>query len=182
MLVLLLLAMLMPAASLSAQDLAFGFVRPGDRVRLRLPEPGTSSGTAMRVGLLARSPADSVSVQWESGTTTTIALSRIVNLEVSDGPQPFVARGMGYGFVAGALVGAVAGSRQTGNEYFPTPAIATFTSIVGGVGGAIVGGVVGAIGRRERWSTVQLDKPLRRMRVSPSLVRGSVALQGHVRF
>lgn len=180
--VLLLLVMLIPTATLHAQDQPFGFVRLGDRVRLQLPEAETRRGTMMQVGVLARSSSNSVSVLWESGATTTISLSQIVRLEVSDGPQPFVAAGMGYGFLGGALVGAVVGSRQEGNDYFGKPTIVTVTSVLGGVGGAIVGGVVGAIGRRERWSTVRLDAPLRRVRLSPSLVRGSVGLRGSVRF
>ncbi len=176
------LILLISTTTLHAQQTPFGFVRPGDRVRVRLWDAGEHAAAITRTGVLATSRADSISVHWENGERTTLALSRIARFEVSDGQQRFVARGMGYGFLGGALAGAVIGSREEGSDYVGTPTVTAISAVAGGFAGAIIGGAAGALVRQERWSPVRKELPLRRMRLVPSLDGRSVGLLGHVRF
>ncbi len=171
------------AGTLPAQPLADAFVRSGDRVRVTTYQMASSG--ARHVGVLQRVLRDSVTVEWASGTLETIPLHRVSRLEVSDGRGNAVRPGMAYGFIGGAIVGALYGGRTAndGGEYFPPAAVVTVSTVVGALAGTVAGGLLGAVGRRERWTRVRLEQPLRRVTVTPHVLptgRGTSRAGVHV--
>lgn len=162
--------LLLGATVLPAQPLASAFVRPGDRVRVTTYQMASSG--ERHVGVLQQVFRDSVTVDWASGARETIPLHRLSRLEVSDGRGNVVRPGMAYGFIGGAIVGAVYGGRTAndGGEYFPPAAVVTVSTVVGALAGTVAGGLLGAVGRRERWTRVRLEEPLRRVTVTPHVL------------
>ncbi len=170
------------APALSAQQLPDSFLRSGDRVRVRVSNAHGGSSADVRVGVLAASGTDSLTVTWDNGSSSSLALSQLARLEVSDGPQPFVRQGIAAGFLGGAVLGAVVGSTAQTSNYVSRSVLVAGYAVVGGFGGAIVGGVVGAVSRRERWSMVPTRSPLRRVELTPSFSRGVLGAAGRIRF
>jgi hypothetical protein len=164
------IAIVPAVAVLPAQPMADVFVRPGDRIRVTIGE--NASIRARRVGVLQRVHRDSVTVHWPGGARETLPLQRLSGLEVSDGTGNLLKQGMTYGFLAGVAGGAVYGIARAdeGGEYVPPVAMVSVMSIAGGLLGTVTGGLIGAAQRRERWTPVRLEQPLRRVTVAPYLV------------
>lgn len=162
--------LLLGATVLPAQPLASAFVRPGDRVRVTTYQMASSG--ERQVGVLQQAFRDSVTVDWASGARETIPLHRLSRLEVSDGRGSAVRPGMAYGFIGGALVGAVYGgsTANDGGEYFPPAAVVTVSTVIGALAGTAAGGLLGTVVRRELWTRVPLEYPLRRLSVMPQLI------------
>jgi len=163
----LLLALLLCSTALPAQPLASAFVRLGDRVRVTTS--ATTSAGARRVGVVQRVTNDSITLDWTAGARETLPLHRVSRLEVSDGRGSFVGRGMGVGLLGGGAVGAVYGgviASGGGDDVSPALVVAA-TTITGGLVGSAIGGLVGAVGRRERWTRVRLEQPLRGVSITP---------------
>lgn len=173
--------LLLGAGTLPAQSLAGAFVRPGDRVRVTTYQMASSG--ERQVGVLQQMFRDSVTVDWASGARETFPLHRVRRLDVSEGRGSFVGLGMVGGFLGGAVTGAVVGTASwDGTDSYRGLAVAA-SSVVGALVGTVAGGLIGAVGRRERWARVQLEYPLRRVSVMPQLTpthEGRTQLGAHV--
>lgn len=190
------LGLLIGVGALSAQPVASVFVRPGERVRVTTLVPtreGAPRAGSARVGLLQQQFRDSVTIDFTNGVRETLALDQLTRLEVSDGRTNYLARGMGVGFVTGALVGVAVGITASGhgNDGIPPVVVASVLGVVGGLAGTVVGGALGALGQRERWTRVRVENPLRRVTIVPLLTPagatpmrdgGQLGVQMGVRF
>jgi hypothetical protein len=178
-------ALLLSAGPLSAQRLASAFVRPGDRVRVTTYQ--MASAGERHVGVLHQVFGDSVTVDWTSGVRETLPLHRVSRLEVSDGRGSLIGPGMVAGFLGGAVIGGVAGAASSEvSDPFRGLGVAAST-VVGALVGTVSGGLVGAVSRRERWTRVRLDQPLRRVTITPHVLpigggTSRVGVQLDIRF
>lgn len=132
-------------------------------------------------GRLVRLDADSVAVMRDGGPVVTVG-RRLASIDV--GRRRSTARGMlrkgSYGFVGGAIVGAVAGYASyqecTGFCILPTTR-AEGTLILGAVGGLLggaIGALVGAVAPGTMWSRVPAGATdVVTLRVSPRSVSAS---------
>ena len=169
--------MLGVAAQARAQsDLAS--IAPGARVRVSILRQAPADATAdpdaqSRLGLDSRSRivgtllalrSDAIAVRAGRAADgqIEIPLSRIAQLEVSDGRRSRAGRGAGIGLVAGGVGGYVTGRVVGRGENFgenPGDPKAVF-GVALGIGGALVGAGLGAlIGGRfhtEEWRTVRV--------------------------
>lgn len=136
-------------------------LQPGQRIRVSLAGDGRVAGTL--IGL----PSDSLVLE-TADETHTYARSAITQLEVS--------RGSGSHWKAGALIGAATGSVATfavlNSDNSPSnnmcdsehnqdaigmgPCLA-FAGLAGGLGGALLGGVVGSLLHTEAWAPASLE-------------------------
>lgn len=143
---------------------------PGTRARI------TESGErSARRGTIVTSGPDTVTMRLD-WSEKTIALSRaaITRVEVSQGLHGHTAAGIGIGFLAGFGVGAVVGYNSCGScggEEGPALDALAWGGILGAAG-MLVGGVVGAHYKTDRWEEV----PPTRWRLGAVPARGGVAI------
>lgn len=132
-------------------------------------------------GVLDAMTSDSVTVSWDSGLRSTLSLTRISRLEESHGRQRYVRRGIGLGLLGGAIAGATWGAIAYEKDAFldfgAGPDMLGRGFALGAVG-AVVGGIIGAQGRWERWSRFHPS----RLSVEPRLGPRSHGLGVVVRF
>jgi hypothetical protein len=135
-------------------------------VRVRAPSLGK-----LRIrGRVDRATPDTLVVRavTRSGKDTlwTIPASAIARLEVSYGRRSNALRGLGYGLLGGAVIGAGLGAISCRNDDELGPGFCAIVGgIVYGVGGAVVGLIAGALTRRDRW----VDVPAQPGRLSVDL-------------
>jgi hypothetical protein len=106
--------------------------------------------------------------------SVTLRRGQLTSLERAMGERRRVRRGMGIGFLTGAAIGGVAGASAQGANCEPdsfftcenpnNAALAVVGGLAVGALGMIVGGVVGAFVRTERW--VPLERAWWTRRVS----------------
>lgn len=152
------------AGRLAAQELPA--IQPGMRVRLTLqPDPRADRLTRV-VGTLMRLGPDSVAVyDQERLAVVTAALGAARRLEASRGRPSRAGRGALIGLVAGAAGGVAAGlivcaaeaCSSSGGDF--AGIVVGVLGVGGGLAGAGVGALAGALIRPERWETVPLDPP-----------------------
>jgi hypothetical protein len=158
-------------------------VEPGQRVRITAPLVGLQEVTAtvFSVG------GGALVVTGDS--TVRVRLEDVTRLEVSRGRKSNCASGLGWGFLAGATTGVViglaSGSERQGSLFgggcwmlCSAGAKAMVAGAALGTAGAVVGLVVGAIVRSEKWKRVPLDG----VRVSIVPRRGGLGLGASVAF
>jgi hypothetical protein len=128
---------------------------PGTRVRIDAP----SLLSSQLVGKVLALRSDTLEVTGRVVTPTAksatwtgpVPLSAIGNLERSNGSKGHGLVGMGIGLIIGAaVVPALFGSSSTANNEIPD-----YSPILFGIGGAILGGIIGAQFRTERWEKVR---------------------------
>lgn len=147
----------------------------GTRVRVSSSAPWFSEPRSVASVLGQR--GDTLSVQPE-GTQDSVPLplGSITQLEVSAGRSSHVGKGMGFGFLTGALAGVAIGavtyrapscpSNSFCIDLGPGPAAAA-GGLVGGLLGAVVGGFVGAR-ETENWAPVAVTTRKVAFRLAPS--------------
>ena len=150
--VLVVLAMLITSSIAWAQDSSV--VAPGARIRIT-----EWDSTGHRVGTVVTAGRDTIVLRPDQGEAVPIATSRITQLDVSQGIHGHARKGVAFGGLVGAGMGAIIGystASPTGSEDDALDAI--FNSLFGaGIGaamGMLVGGVIGGSHKTERWETV----------------------------
>lgn len=121
----------------------------GARVRLTSPRDDLKN----HVTTVTEVRGDSIVVAGSAGLRT-IALDNVTALDVSAGTRRRVVRDGLIGFGAGALIGAIVGAAAYEEPDFLVGSAAEASALVGAYFGAIglvVGGVVGAFHRADRW-------------------------------
>ena len=168
---------------------------PGARVRVIASHgytPAVSTGRV--IGLRG----DTLLLQRDGDTdSAAIPLMMLTNVETSRGFHPATMKGLGYGFAAGAVAGAIVGG-LTYQEPTCAPGswfcgigdpgaggVAAITSVVGGLLGTIVGGVIGHAHQTEDWEAVAWSRSAARIslddiRFTPS--RNGASLSMGLRF
>ncbi len=131
-------------------------VRAGQRVRLR-----TEAGGKWQKGTVVETRTDVLTLELDGSVTTLgLPLAGISELEMSRGQRSNFLPGLGWGFLAGAVIGGVAGGASGDDPpgWFSMTAEekAVGGAIVFGTMGALVGGIVGALTHRDRWEPVDL--------------------------
>jgi hypothetical protein len=131
-----------------------GVLRPGQTVRLKTSERGTGWVRGELVSL----DAESLRVALEGRADTVVALSQVRRLDVSRGRRSRVGRGAllgtGIGTAAGLIVALIVGPSEHSDHFIPPEAVQVVVTLLGTVGGAATGAVVGAFSRTERWAEV----------------------------
>jgi hypothetical protein len=164
------ISVVIPFASLRAQQSA----TPGDRVRIsechiRTLRSGTLRNECERhVGTLSALTAQIVTLRMEdTATEFTVPLDSVIKLEVHRGQRRHAGRGALIGSIVGVttgvIVGAVVASAPATCEDLgwsePCGAqLALAGGLFLGASGALVGTVVGALIRTDRWQEVPLDR------------------------
>ena len=145
-----------PTARLVAQSAVP--VNVGERVRVTTP---SQRGAYRYVGRVTQVQGDSLTVRTSDSASHPVAIAQITKLEVSAGKHGNGWRGTGYGtligFGAGAALGAASYTKSNcaGATWFcgdnGRGADALAGGILGGLVGAGVGGLWGALHPTERW-------------------------------
>lgn len=185
---------LLVAAAVSAASVS-------NRVPVAWAQPAVSAmlapGTRLRVwlayeiieGTFQSQHDDSLVVRFaDSGSTRTVALRQVWQLQFSRGHHGHALTGLGIGALAGALVGGMAGSAACeGDMIVSQGACVGITTMFGIPTGAVLGAIVGALVTSDRWedapiealaSRAQVDK----LRVTPSYAAGTVGLNLRISF
>jgi hypothetical protein len=142
-----------------------GAVTPGTRVRITRTYDGPRTGTLVALG------PDTALVRWQPGEPVAeVPLVETTRFEVAHGHRRQSLRGAGTGLLVGAVSGFVLGAATYTGCEGQTNCLDIVGSAegAGAIGGIVLGGVgvvlgavVGAFVRSERWRTV----PLARARV-----------------
>ena len=154
-----------PAGAQSAAHGGSVDLAPGSRVRVTAPATGRVVGT------LLSATDDSVRVELTSGSSLTLPTTSLSGLELSAGVRRRGWRGAGIGLLVGAGVGGVIGlATYRSAECYDNVVEGFFCDLVnrtsrsvtvvsdaamGGTAGAIVGALIGQVGR-ESWVRVPL--------------------------
>ena len=135
-------------------------LQPGDQVRITAP----SQNLTRQRGTLLEKRADTLVVGLAVGGALTEPRSRllvpfgaITQLDVSVGRKGHLPQGLLLGSVGGGSIGALAGTQVDCSGYEQGLCMAYLGAIGAGVG-AILGGVIGAAIRTERWTEVRIDR------------------------
>lgn len=129
---------------------------PGSRIRITeraADEGGALSGTVVTAG------ADSVVMSLDKGAQRApFALAGLSRVEVSRGEKGHTAAGIGLGFLAGAGIGALIGVKDTqGEDSLEVWMNVLAWSGIGAGVGMLVGGVIGAVYKTEKWEQVPVE-------------------------
>jgi hypothetical protein len=129
-------------------------LEPGQRVRVTAPDLGVNRQSAV----LETLRGDMLVVVEDS--TIRIPVASVTRIDVHRGRHGHPWRGAGIGFLAGAATGAVAGAIlcQDGCIEWDTGAVVALGAAVFSASGAVVGGVVGAFIKTDKWEEVPLDR------------------------
>ena len=132
----------------------------GRLARVREVVPGTP--VVESVGIVREVSRDSVRLETEQGRVLPFALGPAVRLEVSRGMKANTGRGAWMGALIGGVGLGVAGAASCdgdGGLFDPTSSdCAIGGALLGGASGALIGLVVGALARTERWEEVPPDR------------------------
>ncbi len=149
-------------------------VEPGARVRVTAPDLGINKYNGWMRGVVG----DTLTVD-----TLRLPLASVTRFEVHRGRKSTVGRGAligaAVGAGSGAVLGAIAFSEDCIMDPDPCPAAgALMGAITFGLPGLLVGTIVGALTKTDRWEAV----PLGRIRVTFTPVRnGRLAILASVR-
>jgi hypothetical protein len=135
---------------------------PGVRVRITESDSATSGPHA---GTVVAAGRDTVVVRLDrGGETVPFAVAGISRLDVSQGLKGHTGAGIGLGFLAGVGVGAAVGYNSCGTcgggEDDATSKMLSALAWGGiiGAGGALVGGLIGAHYKTDRWEEVPASR------------------------
>lgn len=153
------LALLLASPVAWAQE---SVVVPGARVRITGFE---SDRSARRAGTVVTAGGDTVVLRLDpGGETMPFAMAGITRVELSRGLKGHTGAGIGLGLLAGFGVGAVVGYTSCGtcgggedDQISKLLGALAWGGIIGG-GGMLVGGLVGAHHKTERWDTVPSNR------------------------
>ena len=147
----------------------------GARVRVTSSEPGFLGSPTVANVLAQR--GDTLFLRRE-GTRDTlpISLRSITQLDVSTGRSSHIGKGMGLGFLGGAVIGAILGaathkscsSGGLGPPCFSQGGDALAAGLVVGVLGTLAGGAIGAVWQTENWERLAVMSVKLGFRVAPS--------------
>jgi hypothetical protein len=131
--------------------------QPGARVRL----VQSDSITRSQAGAVVAVRPDGMTLRRDHpGDTLAIGFAGIQRLDLSRGRHGHALIGLGLGAVGGALLGVAIGSANSGSngsyQIFSKSDNEVAGAVLFGAAGALVGTVVGAFIRTERWHTVWL--------------------------
>ena len=166
----LIIALAFASSAVAGRVLAQQYVSAGARVRV----VDTGTHASLLKGTFVRVAADSVFVT-ASDSTAFMMLGGPHQLQVSGGRHGHPFKGMGIGFVAGAGLGAIIGSAtysdsDCADAFFCNKKINTGVDAIGGaLLGLLVGGIVGASVKTEKWRSI--DHRTVRVAVVPSRSR-----------
>ncbi len=161
-------------------------IRPGARVRVTGPPicPPTyilcvRGPRLQSVGTFLVWKSDTLVVQ-SNGDILALPLDSVTTLEVSAGRRSQTGLGAGIGSLTGVAIGVVVGAASCTDEVFVKPtACAAAGGVIFGAAGALLGALIGATMKTERWVSVPLDQ----LRVSFVPQRdGRYGLGASVRF
>ena len=160
-----------PFAILTAQQ---NPLQPGSRVRITAPDCGLNQQT----GMLDPSLGDTLVLAYGASNARCLR-SNVTRLEVSRGRRSKWVTGLGLGLLGGALVGAAVGPTLNHPEDGLTAADwAAVGVLLGAPTGMVLGTLIGASIKRDRWEEVPLD----RLRVSFAPKRDGFAFGMSVAF
>lgn len=126
----------------------------GSLVRVTLP-PDLQGRRVKREAIVVGSRADSMRLAWRAGDTASLALVEMHQLELGLGTRRPIAASMGWGALAGGVgLGLITYLSNESDFLFNRGELAAAAGLVGALGGAVIGGVVGATRTSERWRTV----------------------------
>jgi hypothetical protein len=150
--VLMIVALLLPAASLRAQVPA----APGTRIRVQHPcgVPDPPRACAVLVGTVLRPAGNGLLVEDEQGTIRGLDLLPGARLERSAGHRRHTLLGLGIGGLVGLGTGAVLVSRCTQGGRGEDDGLCNLAYFVTVPVGAGLGALVGTLIRTERWEMV----------------------------
>ena len=144
----------------------------GARVRVTSSEPGFLGSPTVANVLAQR--GDTLFLRRE-GTRDTlpISLRSITQLDVSTGRSSHIGKGMGLGFLGGAVIGAILGaathkSCSGGPACFTQGGDALVAGLVVGLIGTLAGGAIGAVWQTENWERLAVMSVKLGFRVAPS--------------
>jgi len=164
------LTLLTPLAVARAQSGGDSLLRVGARVRVATVSSDNAIGSRQGTGVVQALAADSLTVAWDNGLRSTLAHAAISHIDVSLGRKPYVLRGMGIGLLSGAVIGGVIGAiAYEPSEFldFGMGFEMAAYAVIGGGAGTLIGGVVGASGKRDAWSRAQLRGSSQRVSAAP---------------
>jgi hypothetical protein len=144
---------LVPLSPLSAQ--VSQSLEPGTRVRVSTAPVGLWPD--WMVGTIISVTDDHLIIRPERDSAQSIELARtaLTHLEVSHGKRSKWLTGLGLGFLGGAAVGAAVGYNSGGySDILGPEAFAAIVAIPSALGGALIGGVIGAVIKVDRWQVV----------------------------
>lgn len=151
-----LFALCVIASSASAQVGAIDplSIPPGTQARMI----GVGSSTGYIKLTIIDVNRDSVRYRLNSDAgTKSLAWQGISRMDVSGGSHSNIARGLGFGFLAGLVGGAILGaSTASGQDGFNAGPGAALGGMLGGAFGGLVGGVFGLVARTEAWVPVSI--------------------------
>ncbi len=135
-------------------------VKVGDRVRVS--HDCTYRGTQRRCqedrGTLDAVKADSIVLSAEKDQSRMVILiASVTRLRVVRGQKSHWAAGVGIGFLTGFTTGAVLAAQEPGGCSESQGCTIPF-GLFFGAGGALIGGVIGALIKSDRWEEVPLDQ------------------------
>ncbi len=146
-------------------------IKPGDRIRVRI----WSEPSKKYVGTLQTFVADTLVLQAKGETAPRlIPLASVKKFEFSKGKKSKIVTGAVVGFFGGAATGALVGlglypfvceGAEKEEDYFCGLAIFLEGSVVGASAGLLLGTVIGATRRVDRWQAMPLERI--RLGVSP---------------
>ena len=157
----------------------------GSRARVT----ASALGPDRRVATVLAHRGDTLALRPE-GTQDSLALplAQVTRLEVSRGERGRVRRGLALGLLGGAVLGAAGGYAMYESDPCAGESIESLGCLaspplsrseemlvgagLGGLLGAVAGGVAGALWRTERWERVPLGPRVARVRVRPDYRRG----------
>jgi hypothetical protein len=150
------LPLLIPLQSITAQQAPP--IETDSRIRVTAP----TAGADKLAGVCVEVDATRLRVQAEEQVSPlTISLTDVTRLEVSQGRKSNTLKGLGFGALGGAVIGAVAGvivEASCTYECWGTAATALIGAGVFSVTGAVIGIVAGTLIKSERWEEVPLDR------------------------
>jgi hypothetical protein len=127
------------------------WLRPHALVRVTVTSP---SEARQLVGEFQETRGDSIWIWWrEARRTTGVPLSAISEFEVSRERTRRTWSGAGIGFLAGAVLGGVAGAKE-GADMGDTGARVVLSGITVGCLGMIFGALIGHSSKSDHWTSV----------------------------
>ena len=140
-----------------------------DLARDQVPTCGASSLRWTYTGQLEGHDHDNLRFREQSTKAElVIPTASITSLSVADGTRGHFLEGAEIGVVGGALIGFALASASSNSGDFIPPDASKFLGVVAGMpAGFLLGGIVGAAIRSDRWRLVSLND--QRVRVTPRL-------------
>jgi hypothetical protein len=145
-------------------------LQPGQRVRVQFADPRTPvlTGAVQAIG------PDTLVVHPDGGpgakSVTAIPLSSVAGLQVSRGRHSKWATGLLIGLGAGAVTGAILGATSRSDWLFTSTDMATIGAVTFGAVGGVVGVIIGALTKTERWEAVPIPRGGKHLAPVPTAV------------